>query len=178
ENVKGKDKAQEEGVADDSVDDSADDSADDSVDDSSDDHSKAEISASAIPVFRYLVGGKTMPRHHSLLIPTQIPHQLMVPIQTLICTQGKKRQKAEIHPEVHTQGKFRHVESAVMANKFVLCVKQALLDSTSANVKQGVPSGTWKSPHVRKAPARPDADVPSPDAMRSWKQTGSNWKQE
>ncbi|KAI5993124.1 hypothetical protein F5J12DRAFT_963487, partial [Pisolithus orientalis] len=86
----------------------------------------------------------------------------------------KKWWKAEIHPEAHTQGKFGHVESAVMANKFVLCVKQALSELTSANVKQGIPGRTWKSPHVRKAPARPDADVPSPDAKRLCKQTGSN----
>ncbi|KAI6156017.1 hypothetical protein BKA82DRAFT_4011387 [Pisolithus tinctorius] len=41
-NVKGKGKAQEEGVADDSVDDSVDDSPDDSLDDSLDDHGEAE----------------------------------------------------------------------------------------------------------------------------------------
>ncbi|KAI6003457.1 hypothetical protein F5J12DRAFT_783528 [Pisolithus orientalis] len=49
-------------------------------------------------------------------------------------------------------------------------------NAASANVKQGIPGGTWKSPCVRKAPARPDADVPSPDAKRSHKQTGSNQK--
>ncbi|KAI6154791.1 hypothetical protein BKA82DRAFT_4347862 [Pisolithus tinctorius] len=49
-------------------------------------------------------------------------------------------------------------------------------NAASTNVKQGIPGSTWKSPRVRKAPARPDADVPSPDAKRSRKQTGSNQK--
>ncbi|KAI6143950.1 hypothetical protein BKA82DRAFT_4359057 [Pisolithus tinctorius] len=50
-------------------------------------------------------------------------------------------------------------------------------NAASANVKQGIPGSTWKSPRVRKALARPGADVPSPDAKRSRKQTGSNQKQ-
>ncbi|KAI5988689.1 hypothetical protein F5J12DRAFT_786815 [Pisolithus orientalis] len=132
-----------------------------------------------------------MPRHHSLLIPAQIPHQLMVPIEsnghdsddeadedtylpTLSnskklatslntnpdlhsgnkyttklqdhsecvdedglesipftdhpteegSTSRKKWWKAEICPEAHTPGKFSHVESAVMANKFVLYISR------------------------------------------------------
>ncbi|KAI6143011.1 hypothetical protein BKA82DRAFT_4017769 [Pisolithus tinctorius] len=208
-NVKGKGKVQEEGVADDSADDIW--------------MITARLRGAMLeqmipPLKRYLAGGKTVPRHHSLLVPAQIPHQLMVPIATSLNTNSDLHSGSEYTTELQdhseyadadglesipftdlpteegstsrnkggklksalkrtAQGKFGHVESVVMANKFALCVKSALSESTSANVKQGVPGSTWKSPRVRKAPARPDADVPSPDAKRSRKQTGSNQKQ-
>ncbi|KAI6145795.1 hypothetical protein BKA82DRAFT_4016012 [Pisolithus tinctorius] len=69
--------------------------------------------------------------------------------------------------------KHTHKASLVMLNQLSWLTSL----HSSANVKQGVPGSTWKSPCVRKAPARPDADVPSPDAKRSHKQTGSNQKQ-
>ncbi|KAI6146187.1 hypothetical protein BKA82DRAFT_4015772 [Pisolithus tinctorius] len=69
--------------------------------------------------------------------------------------------------------KCMHKASLVMLNQLSWLTSLR----SSVNVKQGIPGSTWKSPHVRKAPARPDADVPSPDAKRSRKQTGSNQKQ-
>ncbi|KAI6008925.1 hypothetical protein F5J12DRAFT_936094 [Pisolithus orientalis] len=261
-NVKGKGKAQEEGVADDSMDDSTDDSADDSLDD----HSEAEasnvgtdgpstkkISTNVILVFRYLAGGKTMPRHHSLLVPAQIPHQLMVPIEsnghdsndeadedTYLPTLSNSKKTAtslNTNPDLHSGNEYTtelqdHSEytdedglesipftdhpteegstSRKKGGKLksaLKCTHQAssalsessepdmnqhspgakyssksnhngsvTTNAASTNVKQGVPGSTWKSPCVRKAPARPDADVPSPDAKRLCKQTGSNQK--
>ncbi|KIO01660.1 hypothetical protein M404DRAFT_28662 [Pisolithus tinctorius Marx 270] len=35
----------------------------------------------------------------------------------------------------------------------------------------GMTEGIWKSPRVRRAPARPDADIPSPPSKRSRKHT-------
>ncbi|KAI6149329.1 hypothetical protein BKA82DRAFT_4013950 [Pisolithus tinctorius] len=69
--------------------------------------------------------------------------------------------------------KCMHKASSVMLNQLSWLTSL----HSSMNVKQGIPGSTWKSPCVRKAPARPDADVPSPDAKRSCKQTGSNQKQ-
>ncbi|KAI6141197.1 hypothetical protein BKA82DRAFT_4018819 [Pisolithus tinctorius] len=69
--------------------------------------------------------------------------------------------------------KHMHKASSVMLNQLSWLTSLR----SSANVKQGIPGSTWKSPHVRKAPARPDADVPSPDAKRSCKQTGRKQKQ-
>ncbi|KAI5999848.1 hypothetical protein F5J12DRAFT_784613 [Pisolithus orientalis] len=221
--VKGKGKVQEEGVVDDSADDSMDNSADDSLDNQSeaevsnvgtDGPSTKKISTNAILVIRYLVGGKTVPRHHSLLIPAQIPHQLMVPIEsnshdsddeadedTYLPTLSNSKKTAtslNTNPDLHSGNKYTtelqdhseyadedglesipftdhpteegHVESAVMANKFALYIKQALSESRCP----------WEHLEVtlcQKAPARPDADVPSPDAKRLHKQTGSNRKQ-
>ncbi|KAI5981064.1 hypothetical protein F5J12DRAFT_788796 [Pisolithus orientalis] len=171
-----------------------------------------------------------MPRHHSLLIPAQIPHQLMVPIEsnghdsddeadedTYLPTLSNSKKLAtslNTNPDLHSGNKYTtklqdhsecvdedglesipftdhpteegstsrknggklksalkhtHQASSVMLN-------QLLWLTTSMNVKQGIPRSTWKSPCVRKAPARPDADVPSPDAKRSCKQKGSNQK--
>ncbi|KAI6149316.1 hypothetical protein BKA82DRAFT_4013938 [Pisolithus tinctorius] len=69
--------------------------------------------------------------------------------------------------------KHTHKASSVMLNQLLWLTRL----HSSTNVKQGVPGSTWKSPHVRKAPARLDADAPSPDAKRLHKQTGSNQKQ-
>ncbi|KAI5999888.1 hypothetical protein F5J12DRAFT_952083 [Pisolithus orientalis] len=179
---------------------------------------------------RYLAGGKTMPRHHSLLIPAHIPHQLMVPIEsnshesndeadedTYLPTLSNSKKSAtslNTNPDLHSGNEYttelqdhseyadedglesipftdhptealsessepdmnQHQPGAKYSSKSN-CNGSVTANATSTNVKQGVPGSTWKSPHVRKAPARPDADVPSPDAKRLCKQTGSNQKQ-
>ncbi|KAI5994942.1 hypothetical protein F5J12DRAFT_785736 [Pisolithus orientalis] len=273
-NVKGKGKAQEEGVVDDSADDSVDDSVDDSADDSLDDHSKAEasnvgtdnLSARKVSGGRQNCAKTPFPScSHSNPPPADGSHtHAKTPVhhpQNKVLTDNNGRESnshdsddeadedtylptlsnskksatsLNTNPDLHSGSEYTtelqdhseytnedglesipftdhpteegsmsrkkggklkstlkctHKASSVMLNQLLwltslCCVLSksnnngsVTTNAVSTNVKQGIPGHTWKSPCVRKAPARPDEDVPSPDAKRSCKQTGCNQKQ-
>ncbi|KAI5988246.1 hypothetical protein F5J12DRAFT_786910 [Pisolithus orientalis] len=154
-----------------------------------------------------------MPRHHSLLVPTQIPQQLMVPIEsnshdsndeadedTYLPTLSNSKKMAtslNTNPDLHSGNEYttelqdhseyadedglesipftdHPTEEGSMSRKKGGKLESALKYTHQASLAMlnqllwltSLHWGPWEHPevpHVRKAPARPDADVPSPD---------------
>ncbi|KIN94247.1 hypothetical protein M404DRAFT_35257 [Pisolithus tinctorius Marx 270] len=81
------------------------------------------------------------------------------------------------NPPLARQDAAQHHAETTSNNRWMGLPKRSDTDTQSGQKKltlssrDGMVEGIWKSPRVRRAPARPDADVPSPQFKRSRKHT-------